>query len=772
MPICVVKACPHKSGQKHIYPDVVLHPFPNDLSRIKIWLQQTGDHYRDLEEFAQRVLKGVKTSAYRMCSKHFTPDMYMMKCTLRVLKPTAIPTVFPQSTLRSSALHQIHVQPPSKRQRIDDEVLPLPRSMVAESAGCISSGTSAEAHTGSSSMIVRIISRLAHKETQYDPRIVSRNVSVNTDRRLISKNMATDTDDLYKMVDKQTQTVDDPMEEEFRRAHLDHGYPVHFSMPERPRTSQKEVPGNPADNPVRPIAGTITRCEQVTGRSSYYPMEPSATSSDNKDGDSVRTQKDPVLTNKYIIFEDCLLDLLGLVRCQHHINPPCTEPIVHVNKSTEGAMLAIELTCRGGHKALKWTSCPTTSTVAVVNIMISSAILLSGSSFMNVNEMTKILSLASISEAMHFQYQHSYLFPSIDYHWEKEQEFLRSEIHGKPVVLTGDGQTDSLGPSTKACVYSMMDVMTKKIVTYDVEQGSEKTSSLAMEKIAFQKCLRNLLSNNVDVKIVATNRNSRLKRLMASQYPEIKHEIDVRHLVKSISKQLMAASRKSKCPDIAYWIDTITNHLCWCARSCKGDKDVIVAKWKSILFHIANKHNFKCLKRYTRCKHQELPWSDQLHTPWIQSSHKAHDVLCKIICDAALLKDIARIGYSSHTGGLENFRSKYKSVCLSMGMDGLHARTKLAILSHNLNVHRDQPVGICGSAVTGGVGKANNKTVFTNYRKQWVEKATDGPDIDGPVLDIIRDAISIMSGDLHHTWISSTVPMAGIPPTPRIASAP
>ncbi|KAG8441087.1 hypothetical protein GDO86_006726, partial [Hymenochirus boettgeri] len=109
---CFVRGCPHKGGQKHLYPDVALHPFPNNIHRIRQWLQQTGQPFENFEETVAKIHKGAKASIHRMCSTHFTADQFRMKGSKRVLKQNAIPIIFPGTLLLMRNIPQINVTSP------------------------------------------------------------------------------------------------------------------------------------------------------------------------------------------------------------------------------------------------------------------------------------------------------------------------------------------------------------------------------------------------------------------------------------------------------------------------------------------------------------------------------------------------------------------------------------------------------------------------------------------------------------------------------------
>ncbi|KAE8577153.1 hypothetical protein XENTR_v10004450 [Xenopus tropicalis] len=89
---CIVKGCSNTTQKNS---GVTLHGFPNSLSAIKLWLEQTGNDFGDLDAFAKRVLDSRSRWIYRMCSKHFSPQSYIWSGKKLILRPDAVPTIFP-----------------------------------------------------------------------------------------------------------------------------------------------------------------------------------------------------------------------------------------------------------------------------------------------------------------------------------------------------------------------------------------------------------------------------------------------------------------------------------------------------------------------------------------------------------------------------------------------------------------------------------------------------------------------------------------------------
>ena len=72
-----------------------------------------------------------------------------------------------------------------------------------------------------------------------------------------------------------------------------------------------------------------------------------------------------------------------------------------------------------------------------------------------------------------------------------------------------------------------------------------------------------------------------------------------------IKKKLEAKAKKKASSQIKRWIPSINSHVYWCANSSKGNSDLLVQKWKSILNHVCNIHEGHG-DLYTKCEHGDL----------------------------------------------------------------------------------------------------------------------------------------------------------------------
>ncbi|KAM5181883.1 uncharacterized protein ACMZJ9_002299 [Mantella aurantiaca] len=99
MPKCVVRKCPHHTGNKSMHPQIVLHSFPKDLMLIQEWLRLSGMQEENLELVSLEILEDRRSGKFRMCSAHFTQDCYVLKGSRQLLKANAKPSKFPEPSV-------------------------------------------------------------------------------------------------------------------------------------------------------------------------------------------------------------------------------------------------------------------------------------------------------------------------------------------------------------------------------------------------------------------------------------------------------------------------------------------------------------------------------------------------------------------------------------------------------------------------------------------------------------------------------------------------
>lgn len=92
MPSCVIYGC--FSGGRVRDPSVILHVFPKNLEVIKIWLQQTGQNFGNIDKFANKVLehKNMTPTGCVLCI--FAKMLICITQKKKILRKDAIPTIF------------------------------------------------------------------------------------------------------------------------------------------------------------------------------------------------------------------------------------------------------------------------------------------------------------------------------------------------------------------------------------------------------------------------------------------------------------------------------------------------------------------------------------------------------------------------------------------------------------------------------------------------------------------------------------------------------
>lgn len=75
-------------------------------------------------------------------------------------------------------------------------------------------------------------------------------------------------------------------------------------------------------------------------------------------------------------------------------------------------------------------------------------------------------------------------------------------------------------------------------------------------------------------------------------------------------KKLLGLSKTF--PLVGRWMKSIRSHLYWCALSSDGNAEVMVAKWKSMVNHIANVHEHDDVE-FPTCAHGKIhkEWFNQ-----------------------------------------------------------------------------------------------------------------------------------------------------------------
>ena len=387
---------------------------------------------------------------------------------------------------------------------------------------------------------------------------------------------------------------------------------------------------------------------------------------------------------KYLVLSNCLDQLIK--RCSK-----CGVVVTGKKKKTTKSMLSVEMTCLDGH-ITHWDSQPIIKRKPVGNLLLAASILFTGNTFASVSRLASCLNLQFISESVFYDTQQRFLFPVLNQAWKNEQQMVKQELVNKGAInLNGDGCCDSPGHSAKYGPYTLMDNDSGKVVAFSVVQVSEVTSSNAMEKEGFKRCIESLEDDRVQIDRIATDRHVSISSFMNKERPQINHQYDVWHLSKWVVKKLTSKAQQKGCEELMPWIQSTSNHLWWCAATCDGNVVLLREKWKSVLHHIVNKHKWTCNTLFHQCGHRRIPSSEAKNICWLKPGSPAHLALEEVVLNTKLLKDLAKLTDFCHTGNIEVYHSmmlKYYSKQEHFSYKGMVARTQLAALDNNANAER------------------------------------------------------------------------------------
>ena len=138
-------------------------------------------------------------------------------------------------------------------------------------------------------------------------------------------------------------------------------------------------------------------------------------------------------------------------------------------------------------------------------------------------------------------------------------------------------------------------------------QANEVGSSNAMELEGAKRSFKFLNESGLKMDNFISDRHKGIAKWIRTKQKGTKQYNDIWHVNKSINKQLRKVSKEKGCEIINDWLKGIHRHLYWSAQTTiPGFEDLIVAKWKSTVQHMAGKHEDHPDPLFTTCGHEEL----------------------------------------------------------------------------------------------------------------------------------------------------------------------
>ena len=137
-------------------------------------------------------------------------------------------------------------------------------------------------------------------------------------------------------------------------------------------------------------------------------------------------------------------------------------------------------------------------------------------------------------------------------------------------------------------------------------QGNQAGSSTAMVLEGCKLCFQYLAKVGLAIKVFVSDRHRGIAKWIRQHQPTVKHYFDQWHVAKGLIKKLLGESKLKGCEVISDWIKAVKNHIFWCSTSTKaGFPEMILAKWKSFMRHVSNKHTGHPDSNFEKCAHDE-----------------------------------------------------------------------------------------------------------------------------------------------------------------------
>ncbi|KAM7297483.1 uncharacterized protein ISCGN_022634 [Ixodes scapularis] len=391
------------------------------------------------------------------------------------------------------------------------------------------------------------------------------------------------------------------------------------------------------------------------------------------------TTTNPVKERKFIVCASMLLQLLSVCR-------ECLAP-THTSLKERGTLLHAVTVCVRGHKTV-WESQPRINGKALMNLLLPAAITFSGASPTRVIRLLSSVGVAVLQKSQLFLIQGCLVFPAAAKVWKEEQTTLLTAMRGSKLHLAGDGRADSPGYSAKYGTYTLLETNINKILHFEVIQSTEVKSSNNMETEGLKRSFDHLQGWGFCPHVLVTDRHFGVNALMKSNYPNTKHRFDAWHVAKGIGSKLALAGKTKRNSLLNKWVKTVRAHVYWCAQTSDDNGALVLAKWMSLMRHVDNVHQHPD-PLYPACTHApivEERW-------WLHKGTEPYDALEKVVMSRQLLKDIPKLSGDGQTYRLESFHSlllRFTPKSSHFSLEGMEARTAIAVLHYNANSDRKQ----------------------------------------------------------------------------------
>ncbi|XP_063046055.1 uncharacterized protein LOC134440057 [Engraulis encrasicolus] len=365
----------------------------------------------------------------------------------------------------------------------------------------------------------------------------------------------------------------------------------------------------------------------------------------------------------------------------------CTRPC-DVRTQRLGTFLSVKQECTNCERTRHWNSQPVLGSTPAGNLQLSSAVYISGASFIQIEKVFNAMNLQLFCYETFRRHARAFIEPAILHHWKVMQDTTLERLTQEGnVILGGDMRADSPGHSAKYGSYTMMDLRTNTIVDIQLVQSNEVGGSSYMEKEGLIRSLNFLEACGIDIDCIITDRHPQVQKYLRES--NVNHYYDVWHFAKGFSKKLEAISKQRDCEKMKKWIRGINNHVYFTALGTTSGEERL-AKWTAMLNHVQDIHTHED-PLYPACEHAARQTRDP--TKYLHPETVVLSKLDKLMNSTRTLNDVAKLSPHLQTSSLEAFHAvilRFAPKNVVFPYIGMLCRLYLAAIHFNENANRPQ----------------------------------------------------------------------------------
>eukprot|EP00063_Salmo_salar_P012852 XP_013987687.1 PREDICTED: uncharacterized protein LOC106565277 isoform X3 [Salmo salar] len=272
----------------------------------------------------------------------------------------------------------------------------------------------------------------------------------------------------------------------------------------------------------------LTESEINEDQNSLYEPESSESQCEPK-----YTIEECVQDLKYILFYSKLKELFNVCH-----EPGCQAGVISSSPKINSFAITMETECVVGHRR-KWESQTRVVKLFAGNLLLSSAVFLTGGSHSTFAETCHHLSLVSMLLRQFANQQRIYIVPEDNYMWTQHTEANLATIVDSPCIISGDTWCDSPGHCASFGTYTILDSASHLILAQETVHVTEVKSSYWLETEGLERCLQHIESHGCSIETLATDRHPSVRVHLRDSHADTWHEYDLWNIAKGVRKQLV-----------------------------------------------------------------------------------------------------------------------------------------------------------------------------------------------------------------------------------------